>query len=69
MISRPMKSISEAGSRPCSMSLPTRLHSVRRKYSWRGYERNYRESVSMPTKRLNRPSVERAFICFSMPSF
>ena len=32
------------------MSLPSRLHRVRRKYSCRGNDMNERESVSMPMK-------------------
>ena len=32
-------------------------------------DRNERESVSIPTKRLNKPNNDSAFICFSIPSF
>ena len=52
-----------------SMSRPSILQSTRRKYSWRGYDMNERESVSMPTKRDSRPTFESALICHSMASF
>ena len=35
----------------------------------RDRDRNERESVNIPTKRLKRPSTDKAFICFSIPSF
>jgi hypothetical protein len=41
---------------------------MRRKYSWRGKERKLRESVSMPTKRDNKPRLPRLTIWRRMPS-
>src|ERR1051325_10007591 len=49
---------SRSGIRPSSISCPIRLHSTRRKYSWRGYDIKERESVTMPTKRDSNPVFE-----------
>src|ERR1700677_2706353 len=60
---------SSLGSSPASTSLPRRLQSTRRKYSWRGNDMKERESVVMPTKRDSNPQFDRVFNCHSIPSF
>ena len=42
---------------------------MRRKYSCLGKERKLLESVSMPMNLLSSPILERAFNCFTIPSF
>jgi len=65
----PPTSPSSFGRSPFSISLPSRLHSTRRKYSCRGNDMNDRESVTMPTKRDSNPVLESALSCHSMASF
>ena len=64
----PTRSIS-SGSSPDSISFPNRLHKTLRKYSCLGKERKLLESVNIPTNVLINPIFERAFSCFSIPSF
>ena len=52
-----MRGISLEGISPFSTSFPIRLHSMRRKYSWRAYDTNDRLSVSIPTNLDNSPSM------------
>ena len=51
------------------MSSANILQRIRRKYSCRGKDKKLLESVNMPMKRLNKPLLESASICFFMPSF
>src|SRR5690606_22641797 len=46
-----------------------RSHNNLRKYSCLGNDKKLRESVSIPTKRLNRPILDSALICLVIPSF
>src|SRR5574344_226232 len=64
----PMKSSSEAGKRPFSTWAPILLHKSRLKYSCLANDRNERESVNMPTKRLKRPIEERTSNWLDIPS-
>src|SRR5690606_6133296 len=57
------------GNSPLTISSAKILQSNLLKYSCLGKERKLRESVSIPTKRLIRPMLERLLICLVIPSF